>query len=228
MAGLSVVIPTLEEAGRLPLLLADLRRWPGSLEIIVVDGGSQDQTALTARLAGATVLHAHPPGRGQQLCLGVEHSKGDWLLVLHADSRIPAIWTERVKGVMTMDGSTRQAWSFDFRVDERRPMLRLLEWAVRVRSGWMQRPYGDQGLLIHRQLYEAVGGYRPLSLMEDLDLIERLGARTLIRSLDCPLVTSARRWDQKNVLAQAWRNAMLRRFWRRGATPEQLMKIYRS
>ena len=129
---------------------------------------------------------------------------------------------------MTLDRSASQAWRFDFRVDERRPMLRLLEWAVRVRSGWMQRPYGDQGLLIHRQLYEAVGGYRPLSLMEDLDLIERLGARTLIRSLDCPLVTSARRWDQKNVLAQAWRNAMLRRFWRRGATPEQLMKIYRS
>ena len=92
----------------------------------------------------------------------------------------------------------------------------------------MQRPYGDQGLLIHRQLYEAVGGYRPLSLMEDIDLIERLGKKTLIRSLDCPLVTSARRWDQRSVLAQAWRNAMLRRLWRRGATPEQLLKIYRS
>ena len=228
MAGLSVVIPTLEEAGRLPLLLADLRRWPGCLEIIIVDGGSRDRTALTGHLAGATVLHAHPPGRGQQLCLGVEHSGGDWLLVLHADSRIPASWTERVKAVMAMAGSARQAWCFDFRVDERRPMLRLLELAVMVRSGWLQRPYGDQGLLIHRQLYEAVGGYRPLSLMEDLDLIERLGKKTLIRSLDCPLVTSARRWDQKNVLAQAWRNAMLRRFWRRGATPEQLMKIYRS
>ena len=228
MAGLSVVIPTLEEASHLPLLLADLRRWPGCLEIIVVDGGSQDQTTLTARLAGATVLHAHPPGRGQQLCLGVEHSRGDWLLVLHADSRIPVLWTERVKGVMALDGSASQAWRFDFRVDERRLMLRLLEWAVRVRSGWLQRPYGDQGLLIHRQLYEAVGGYRPLSLMEDLDLIERLGKKTLIRSLDCPLVTSARRWDQKHVLAQAWGNAMLRRRWRRGATPEQLMKVYRS
>ena len=228
MAGLSVVIPTLEEAGRLPLLLADLRRWPGCLEIVVVDGGSQDRSALTARLAGATVLHAKRPGRGQQLRLGVEHSRGDWVLVLHADTRIPAIWTERVRCVMTMDGATRQAWSFDFRVDARRPMLRWLEWAVRVRSCWLQRPYGDQGLLIHRKLYEAVGGYRPLALMEDLDLIERLGAITTIRSLGCPLVTSARRWDQRNVLKQGWRNARLRRLWRRGATPEQLMKIYRS
>ena len=228
MAGLSVVIPTFEEAGRLPLLLADLRRWPGCLEIVVVDGGSQDRTALTARLAGAIVLHAYPPGRGQQLALGVEHSTGDWLLVLHADTRIPAVWTERVKCVMNMDEGTRQAWCFDFIVDERRPMLRLLELAVRVRSCWLQSPYGDQGLLIHRQLYEAVGGYRPLMLMEDLDLIERLGSITRIRSLGCPLVTSARRWNQRHVLAQAWRNAMLRRLWRRGATPEQLMKIYRS
>ena len=228
MAGLSVVIPTLEEAERLPLLLADLFRWPGCLEIIVVDGGSRDSTALTARLAGATVLRATPPGRGRQLGLGVEHSTGDWLLVLHADSRIPSIWTEHVKRVMDMDGSSSQAWNFDFRVDERRPMLRLLEWAVKVRSGWLQRPYGDQGLLIHRSLYEEVGGYSPLVLMEDLDLIERLGAKTLIRSLDCPLVTSARRWDQRNVLEQAWRNARLRRLWRRGELPEQLMKIYRS
>ena len=228
MAGLSVVIPTLEEADRLPLLLADLLRWPGGLEIIVVDAGSRDRTALTARLTGATVLCTHLPGRGQQLSLGVEQSRGDWLLVLHADSRLPSIWMERVKGVMAKDESTTQAWSFDFRVDERRPMLCLLEWAVRVRSRWMQRPYGDQGLLIHRQLYEAVGGYRPLSLMEDLDLIERLSEKTLIRSLDCPLVTSARRWDQRSVLAQAWRNAMLRRLWRRGATPEQLLEIYRS
>ena len=228
MAGLSVVIPTLEEAERLPLLLADLFRWPGCLEIIVVDGGSRDSTALTARLAGATVLRATPPGRGRQLGLGVEHSTGDWLLVLHADSRIPSIWTEHVKRVMDMDGSSSQAWNFDFRVDERRPMLRLLEWAVKVRSGWLQRPYGDQGLLIHRSLYEEVGGYSPLVLMEDLDLIERLGAKTLIRSLDCPLVTSARRWDRRNVLEQAWRNARLRRLWRRGELPEQLMKIYRS
>jgi rSAM/selenodomain-associated transferase 2 len=228
MAGLSVVIPTLEEASRLPLLLADLRRWPGELEVIVSDGGSRDQTREVALLAGATVLDSPKAGRGPQLRWGIDHSTHAWVLVLHADSRLPGTWHQKVGTVLNTPEAHLSAWHFDFNVDaERRPMLWLLERMVNLRSRWLQRPYGDQGLLIQRHLYERVGGYRPLALMEDLDLVERLSKVAPLRSLNCALITSGERWQNRSVLVQAWRNARLRCLWRQGRSTEQLLRIYR-
>ena len=228
MAGLSVVIPTLEEACRLPLLPADLQQWQGELEVVICDGGSRDQTRQVAQLAGATVLDSPTSGRGPQLRWGVDHSRHAWLLVLHADSRLPGPWHQRVDQILSSPEAHLSAWSFDFKVDaEMRPMLWLLERTVNLRSRWLQRPYGDQGLLIHRQLYARVGGYRPLALMEDLDLVERLSKVATLRSLNCALLTSAQRWQKRSVLAQAWRNARLRWLWRQGRSTEQLLRIYR-
>ena len=228
MAGLSVVIPTLEEACRLPLLLADLQHWPGELEVIVSDGGSRDQTRQVAQLAGASVLESPTSGRGPQLRWGIDHSRHAWLLVLHADSRLPGPWHQRVEQILNSPEGHLSVWFFDFNVDaEMRPMLWLLKRMVNLRSRWLQRPYGDQGLLIHRQLYAGVGGYRPLALMEDLDLVERLSKVATLRSLNCALVTSAQRWQRRSVLAQAWRNARLRWLWRQGQSTEQLLRIYR-
>ena len=228
MAGLSVVIPTLGEATRLPLLLADLQRWQGELEIVVCDGGSRDQTRQVAELAGATVLDSPKAGRGPQLRWGVDQSVHAWVLVLHADSRLPSAWHQRVGQILITPKAHLSAWSFNFKVDaQERPMLWLLERMVNLRSHWLQRPYGDQGLLIERQLYECVGGYRPLALMEDLDLVERLGKVATLRSLNCALLTSAQRWQKRSVLAQAWRNARLRWLWRQGRSTEQLLRIYR-
>ncbi|MDC3048081.1 TIGR04283 family arsenosugar biosynthesis glycosyltransferase [Synechococcus sp. AH-736-A19] len=228
MAGLSVVIPTLEEACRLPLLLADLQRWPGELELIVSDGGSRDQTRVVAQLAGASVLDNPQSGRGPQLRWGVDHSSHAWVLVLHADSRLPGSWHQKVGAILNRPEAQVSAWCFDFKVEvEGRPMLWLLERMVNLRSRWLQRPYGDQGLLIQRQLYERVGGYRPLALMEDLDLVERLSKIAPIRSLNCSLLTSGERWQSRSVLMQAWRNARLRWLWRQGRSTEQLLRIYR-
>ena len=228
MAGLSVVIPTLEEASRLPLLLADLQSWPGELQVIVCDGGSRDQTRTVARLAGATVLDSPSSGRGPQLRWGVDHSRHDWVLVLHADSRLHRTWHQSVGQILRSPEAHLSAWCFDFKVDSRgRPMLWLLERLVNLRSRWLQRPYGDQGLLIHNQLYQRIGGYRPLALMEDLDLVERLSKVTTIRSLNRALLTSAERWQQRSVLMQAWRNARLRQLWRQGISPDQLLRRYK-
>ena len=227
MAGLSVVIPALNEAGTLPLLLADLATWPGDLEILVVDGGSGDATAAVTRIGGAGLLRSPVAGRGQQLRWGAAQAHGPWLLVLHADSRLPMGWVDAVTAVLERPDAERQAWYFDFRVSEQRPMLRLLEAAVAWRSRWRQRPYGDQGLLIHRRLYSAVGGYQPIPLMEDLDLVQRLGAQTRLRRIGHPLITSGRRWRRQGVLHLAWRNALLRRRWARGASADGLARDYR-
>ena len=227
MAGLSVVVPVLNEARHLPFLLADLQRWPDALQIVVVDGGSTDKTIQVAHQGGAQVVQSPVQGRGQQLQRGLQLSQHSWLMVLHADSRLSQHWVDHVQRVLSMARGRQQAWAFDFRVDQRRPMLKLLEWCVALRSRWGQMPYGDQGLLIHRSLYERVGGYRSLALMEDVDLIQRLQQISRIGSLGCALTTSARRWNHRGVLNQAWNNAQLRRRWKNGEDAEQLIRIYR-
>ena len=228
MAGLTVLIPTLNEAARLPLLLADLARWPTDVQVVVIDARSVDATRTVATLAGAEVLISSEAGRGQQLILGMARRRHDWILVLHADSRLPDRWTDAVGAVLHGPSSDQHGWYFDFQVEGDQPMLRLLERAVALRSGCGQRPYGDQGLLIHHNLYTAVGGYQPIPLMEDLDLVQRMAQRSRLRRLCCPLTTSNRRWRHRNVLKQAWRNARLRRRWRRGAAPAALTRDYNS
>ena len=127
MAGLSVVIPALNEAGTLPLLLADLATWPSNLEILVVDGGSGDSTAAVTHNGGARLLRSPVAGRGQQLRWGADQANGPWLLVLHADSRLPTGWVDAVTAVLERRDAEKQAWYFDFKVSGTRPMLRLLE-----------------------------------------------------------------------------------------------------
>ena len=127
MRPLSVVIPTLNESRSLPLLLADLARWPWSMQLLVVDGGSRDATVSVAHLAGAEVLSSPERGRGQQLCLGSANARETWLLVLHADSRLHPQWPEAVSKVINDPDNASQAWTFDFQVEGDRLMLRMLE-----------------------------------------------------------------------------------------------------
>ena len=228
MAGLTVLIPTLNEASNLPLLMADLRRWPHPLQLLVVDAGSQDATRTGARLAGADVSISRERGRGQQLVLGMAQAQHDWRLVLHADSRLPPHWPDAVFAVQKRTNSSEDGWYFDLRIDGDRAMLRLLERCVALRSSPGQRPYGDQGLLIHRRLEAETGGYRPLPLMEDLELVQRITAIRRMRRIGCPITTSGRRWQTRGVLEQAWRNARLRRAWARGEAVEQLVERYNS
>nr|WP_170955711.1 TIGR04283 family arsenosugar biosynthesis glycosyltransferase [Synechococcus sp. UW140] len=226
LPSLSVVIPCLNEAERLPLLLADLQCWRGSLQIMVVDGGSRDHSSWIARMAGAECVHAPRPGRGAQLQCGAAQALAPWLLFLHADSRLNPAWAERVMAVMEDPKAIDAAWYFDLRIEPGRPALRMLEALVALRSRWLQRPYGDQGLLLHRRLYQRCGGYAPLPLMEDLDLVERLAPRARLRPLGQPLVSDGRRWSGSSVLQRSWGNARLRQRWYNGESAEQLAATY--
>jgi len=225
---LAVVIPVRNEAQRLPLLLADLARAPAGLvaERLVVDGGSDDGSGTVARLAGATVLPG-PANRGRQLQLGVAASTAPWLLLLHGDARLPRGWAAAVQRALAAPPA---AWYFDLAVAGGGWPLRLLELAVGLRCRLRRLPYGDQGLLLPRALLQRAGGIRPLPLMEDLDLVQRLRPLAPLRSLGVPLRVDGRRWRRHGarlgVLRVAWRNARLRRAWRRGVGPEQLAALY--
>ena len=221
---LAVVIPALNEAQRLPLLMADLAQAPPTLirELVLVDGGSGDGTPLIARLAGAQVVQS-PAGRGQQLRRGISGTTAPWLLLLHADARLCHDWPLVVQRALQQAPA---AWAFDLAIDAPGLSLRLLELAVRLRSRWRQLPYGDQGLLVPRTVLEQAGGMPALALMEDLLLIQRLRAITRVRSLQRPLQVDGRRWQRHGVIGTAWRNAQLRRAWRRGISADQLARRY--
>jgi rSAM/selenodomain-associated transferase 2 len=218
---LSVVIPTLNAAEGLAETLAAL---DPTYEIIVVDGGSRDGTPGLARGLGARVIET-APGRGGQLAAGAAAATEGWLLFLHADTVLEPGWREAVERHLSHPAAAGRAACFRFALDDDSPQARRLERWVRWRVAALALPYGDQGLLIHRSLYDGVGGYRPLPLMEDVDLVRRLGRRRLT-VLDAAAVTSARRWRQDGWLRRSARNLLCLTLFYAGVPAERIARLY--
>lgn len=219
--GLSVVMPTLNAAALLPATLAALGRAPA--EVVVADGGSADGTEGLARSLGAIVTAAPcGRGRGTQLAAGIAAARGPWLLLLHADTRLAPGWAAAVRAAMAEPG---RAFHFRFALDDAAPAARRLERAVAWRCRVLALPYGDQGLLIHRDLLAAVGGMRPLPLMEDVDLVLRLG-RARLGALDIAALTSAERWRQDGWWRRSARNLLCLSLWFLGVPPRLIARVY--
>ena len=216
---LSVVIPTLDAAQSLPACLESLGKVD---EIVVADGGSGDGSIAIAEAAGARVVAA-PRGRGVQLRAGAEAARGDWLLFLHADTQLGPDWRDAAERHMA--GRPRSAAFFRFRLDDRAWQARLVEAGVRLRVRLLALPYGDQGLLVPRSLYDAAGGYRALPLMEDVDLVRRIGRRRLV-PLPADAATSAARWRRDGWARRSARNLLLLGLYRTGFSPERLARLY--
>lgn len=228
---LAVIIPARDEAAALPLLLADLALGAHLIaELLVVDGGSTDGTAARAHLAGAQVVLS-PPGRGGQLLAGVAATSAPLLWLLHADVRLPPHWPHRLERLLALQRQAAPApiaWFGDLKVPLAAPQYRLMEFLVALRSRVLQRPYGDQGLLISREAYRQAGGLRPLALMEDLDFAERFSRSGCFAALGLDLQVSPRRWRRHGLLGTSWRNACLRRAWRQGVSDVALSDRYRA
>lgn len=216
---LSVVIPTLDSGRHLEATLESLA---GADEIVVADGGSTDSTADVARRHGARLAES-PKGRGVQLRAGAQAASGDWLLFLHADTVPGPLWLEAVERHIA-SGPGCAGW-FRFRLADPAWQARVIERGVALRSRLLGLPYGDQGLLVSRSLYDAVGGYRPLPLMEDVDIVRRIGRRRL-RRLGESASTSAERFRRDGWLRRSSLNLGLLAMYGFGASPERLAKLY--
>ncbi len=212
---ISIVIPTLNAARFLPATLAALDRTD---DIVVADGGSADESRAIAAASGARVLTA-PRGRGTQLAAGIAAAIHPWLLLLHADTRLSPNWRTSIHK------NTEIAGYFRFRLDSDAPAARRLERLVAWRSTVLGLPYGDQGLLIHRDLLRSAGGMKPLPLMEDVDLVRRLGRRRLI-PLAADAVTSAYKWETQGYLRRSARNLLCLSLWSAGVPVSAIQRLY--
>lgn len=216
---LSVVVPALNAAATLRPTVASLGEVD---ELIVVDGGSSDGTAALAVELGARLVEA-PRGRGRQLHAGATAASGEWLLFLHADTRLAEGWLAAARRHMA--DHPRAAACFAFRLDDDSWQARLLERGVALRVRALALPYGDQGLLLPRALYEAVGGFRPLPLMEDVDLVRRIGRKRL-RLLDAAAITSPARWHRDGWWRRSARNLACLSLYGLGVSPARIARLY--
>lgn len=224
-APLSIIIPTLNAEADLPGCLASLA--PGIAtglirEVIVLDGGSQDKTILPAHQSGARVI-CGCRGRGRQLRAGAFNAKGDWLLFLHADTWLSETWAEAVKALIA--GGTNEAGYFRLAYRSEAKAARWLEGRANRRAKVFGLPYGDQGLVVSRALYNSVGGFEDVPLMEDVGIVRRLGKKRLVE-LDATAHTSADKYERDGWRKRAYSNAWLMTRYLLGASPDKLAKAY--
>jgi rSAM/selenodomain-associated transferase 2 len=222
---LSVIIPTFNAAPTLQPMLRALGAGADFIgEIIVADGGSADASVAVAEAHGARVVSA-PKGRGQQLAASADAAAGDWLLFLHADTCLQPGWEQAARRFMGDPGNRNRAGAFRFALDDASPGARRLEALVAWRCRRLGLPYGDQGLLLSRDFYRRLGGYRPLPIMEDVDLVRRIGRRRLVM-FEAQAITSAEKWRAAGWRLRSARNLGCLALYFLGVPPRVIAKVY--
>lgn len=223
MAGVSMVIPCLDEAANCVEWLEALQslRQDGH-ELILVDGGSRDQTPTLSRPLVDSVLIG-PAGRAVQMNLGAEAASCDVLWFLHLDSRLP----NQGASLVMREAIEGPGWGrFDVRLSGNRPIFRVIERMMNLRSRLTGMVTGDQALFVRRDLFQRVGGFPPIALMEDLAISKHLKRIAHPACLDACVVTSSRRWERDGV----WRTILLMWFlrfaYRLGTDPDWLARLY--
>ncbi len=220
---LSVVIPTWNEARSIAQTIAAIRT-TGFDEIVVVDGGSTDDTLPCALEAGADHAVVSAPGRGVQQNRGAELTTGDVLCFLHADC-VPHPDSAAALRREFSDPTVAAA-CFTQRIDAVGFAYRALEWGNLRRVLWWGSAYGDQGLCVRREVFQRIGGFPEWRLMEDLELCRRLRGQGRFRVLDRPLTVSARRWQRRGIVRQTLLNWTLLTLFRCGVHPDTLARWY--
>ena len=224
MPKISIIIPTINEANNLPLLLSDLSIINEDGEILIVDCGSEDKTVDIANIYGAKVYESKERNRGLQLDMGAKKSKGEWLIFLHADTRLTHDWFTKLKSFLKEDRNF--IYYFQFKINDKKIIFRVLEILVNFRSQYFKQPYGDQGLIIHRSIYLKNNGFRKIPLMEDVDFLKRLKTKKNLKQLNLPIFTSSRKWERTNIFFQAFKNWNFRRRWLKGESTKSIYSDY--
>lgn len=223
---LSIVIPTLNASATLGDTLHALQEITEvlSVEIIVVDGGSTDDTLDKAQRSGLKVVSS-PRGRGTQLSNGAREARGRWLLFLHADTTLEPFWSTTVTSFIRNKSNNLKAAHFTLALDDASNAARRVEVLANWRARRLGLPYGDQGLLISRQLYNTLVGFLDIPIMEDVDMVRRIGRRNLVE-LPATATTSAARYRRDGYWKRPIRNLLILSLYFMGVSPRRLVRLY--
>ncbi len=221
---LAVVIPALDEAANLARLLPALERACPGAEVLVVDGGSRDGTAEVVAGRAGVRLVASARGRARQMNAGAAAASGDVLLFLHADTWLPDGAARAIEAALADPAVV--GGRFDVRFDSHRPVMRMVAWFMNARSRATSICTGDQAIFVRRAVFEAVGGYPDIPLMEDIELSRRLKARGRLAALRARVTTSARKWEREGPLRTIGLMWTLRLLHFAGVAPARLHRWY--
>jgi rSAM/selenodomain-associated transferase 2 len=218
----SVIVPVLDEERCLVASLATARL-PGVREIIVVDGGSSDGTVQVAkRLADRTLIGQR--GRARQMNAGARVASGAVLLFLHADTLLPRTFVEDVR--RGLSAARAVGGRFDVRFSQNSPLLTLTAWLMNLRSRATGISTGDQAMFVRREVFETLGGFADIPLMEDVEFSRRLKRAGRIACLRSKVTTSSRRWLRRGVIRTILLMWSLRLLFFCGVSPERMSRLY--
>ncbi len=228
-AKLSIIIPTLNEESSLPrqleaIKMATDRFEGGAIEIIIADGGSQDQTVEIAREHRVRVVSVKG-GRGRQLNAGAALASGEYLLFLHADSMLPERAFDEIDRILS-GGVVLGA--FRLGIDGERRLLRWVEWGANLRSRWWSLPYGDQGLFLRREDFLGMHGFRPWPMMEDYEIVRRARKLGRVKISEEAVLTSARRWNRRGIMMTTLINQLCLVAFHSGVSVGRIERFYRG
>ena len=222
---ISVIIPFLNEEAQLENTIASLKPYFNQIEIIAVDGASQDSSRLILEQYPNIKIIGSPKGRAVQMNAGAKIAQGDILLFLHADTVLGEGWYKALESV----DKCFLAGAFSFETDITNPFMFFIKVMVNLRSKFMMHiPYGDQAIWVRRDTFNQVNGYKELVIMEEVDLLDRLKAFTKIKILDIPAYTSIRRWQNEGHLRVTIKNLTALILYRFKVNPEKIRRIYNS
>jgi len=219
---ISVIVPALNEADDIAETLSSIG-YGNNTEVIVVDGGSHDDTVSIAKTRGARVIKGSPP-RSQQMNLGADAASGDVLLFLHADTRLPENFDRHILGVIKLPGVV--AGAFSLHIDSPVPALRFIERIANWRSRCLKTPYGDQAIFVLSSTFHELGGFPNIPIMEDFELIRKLRKKGDIVTLPEPVQTSARRWLNFGILKTTLINQLIIVSYFMGISPVAIARLY--
>jgi rSAM/selenodomain-associated transferase 2 len=219
---ISLIVPVLADTAAAEQLLAQMSPDP-RIEVILADGGGNAlfESHVNSRRDDVRTIRSSR-GRAVQMNAGAAVARGDWLLFLHADSTLPEQWLDTFE---QLTAGARGGW-FQFALDDPSWQARLIERGVRWRVRLFRLPYGDQGLFVTRAVFDALGGYREMPLMEDVDFVRRLVRSGSVLELPLALKTSARRWHRDGWIRRSARNVVLVTLYFAGVRPERLTRWY--